>query len=46
MEKTRWNEIRPNFSQFEELQFWHQICPKNLNEKNFEKINIKAVISL
>ena len=28
------------------FRFWEQICPKNTNEKNFEKINIKAAISI
>ena len=46
MEKTRWNEICQNFSQFEERQIWDQIYPKNINENNFEKINIKPVIPL
>ena len=26
------------------FRFWDQIYPKNMNEKNFEKINIKTVI--
>ena len=35
-----------NFSQFEKLQVLGPICLKNLNEKNFEEINIKPVISI
>ena len=36
----------PNFSQFEELQILRPTLAKNMNEKNFEKINIKTVISI
>ena len=28
------------------FRFWDHICPKKMKEKNFEKINIKAVISI
>ena len=28
------------------FKLWDQICQKNMNEKNFEKINIKALISI
>ena len=26
--------------------FWDQICQKNMNEKNFEKINVQVKISI
>ena len=26
-------------------RLWDQICPKNISDKNFEKINIKIIIS-
>ena len=30
----------------ENFRFGDQICPKNVNDKNFEKINIKTEISI
>ena len=36
----------PNFSQFEEIHFRDEICPKNMNENTFEKRNIKVEISI
>ena len=36
----------PNFSQFEELQILGPNLPKNMNQTNFENINIKTVISI
>ena len=30
----------------ENFRFWDQIFPKNMNDKNFEKINIKIEISV
>ena len=27
-------------------KFWDQICPKNMNDVNFEKIKTKTVISI
>ena len=36
----------PNFSQFEEIQILAPRLPKKYKEKNFEKINIKTVISI
>ena len=30
----------------ENIRFWDQICPKNMTDKNFEKINIKIVIRI
>ena len=29
-----------------EVQIWNQICPKNMTDKNVEKINIKIVTSI
>ena len=28
------------------IRFWDQICPKNMTDKNFEKMNIKIIISI
>ena len=28
------------------FRFWDQLCPNNMKENNFEKINIKVVISI
>ena len=36
-------QISANLKNF---RFWDQICPKNINEKNFEEINIKVEISI
>ena len=36
----------PNFSQFKDLQIFGPNLAKNMNKKNFEKINIKTVISI
>ena len=30
----------------ENFRFWDQISPKNVNDKHFEKINVKIVISI
>ena len=30
----------------ENFRFWDQICQKNINDKNFEKINIKIITSM
>ena len=30
----------------ENIRFWDQVCPKNMTDKDFEKINIKIVISI
>ena len=39
----RLHQISVNLENF---RFWDQICPKNMNENNFEKINIKTVLSI
>ena len=36
-------QISANLKTF---KFWDLICPKNMIEKNFEKVNIKTVISI
>ena len=36
-------EISVNLANF---RFWEQICQKNMNDKNFEKINIKIITSM
>ena len=46
IERTRWNEICPKFIRFEELYILGPYLPKISEWKNFEKINIKAVISI
>ena len=47
MEISTWSPTSvPNFSQFEEVHFKEQICPKNMNEKNSEKRNIQIEISI
>ena len=47
MEISTWSSISvPNFTQFEEVHFRDQICPKNMNENNFEKRNIKIERSI
>lgn len=33
----------PTFSKFEEPQILGPICPKNMNEKNFEKIKLNQI---
>ena len=30
----------------ENLRFWDQISPKNMNDKNFQKINVKIVLNI
>ena len=34
------------FANLENCRYWDQISPKNMNDKNFEKIKIKIVISI
>ena len=30
----------------EDFRFWDQICQKNMNDKNFRKVNIKVEIRI
>ena len=47
MEISTWSSASvPNFSEFEEVHFQDQICPKYMNENNFEKRDIKIEISI
>ena len=46
-----WTKIAQNyndktFANLENCRYWDQISPKNMNDKNFEKIKIKIVISI
>ena len=42
-DEMKFTQILVNLKNF---RFWDQICPKNMNEKNCEKLNIKAVVSI
>ena len=47
MEISTWSSTSvPNFSQFEEGHFKDEICPKNMNENNLEKISIEIEINI